>query len=357
MRMRKRHFLLGFIGLLLIVLIVARIYLNGWLLDYVNGALSNIKGYQGSVESIDIALYRGAYRINGLKVEKKTGHIPTPFIAIKTADLSIQWGALFRGRIVSDIDLDTPVLNFAVNPSGTAQQTGAGADWSKVIKDLMPMDINTVTFANGKLTYQDFSTTPKVNIYIDHMRGNVNNLRNVEDASKPLPSTLLVRGDSIGKGALTIKGRMNVLRPIPDLDLDAKIENIDLPALSNYSNAYAAIDIRKGRLSVYSELIIKDKVVSGYIKPIATDIALIDLKKDANPLKFVWQSAVTVVMEIFTNRSKDQFATKIPLSGRLDNIDTDSWATLGGIVRNAFVGAFKKGFEGDTRFDKPAEKE
>ena len=86
-----------------------------------------------------------------------------------------------------------------------------------------------------------------------------------------------------------------------------------------------------------------------YIKPIATDVSLIDLRKSTNPLKLAWESVVAVVVTIFTNHTADQFATKIPLEGRLDNISTDTWAAIGGIIHNAFVEAFKKGIEGSVK--------
>lgn len=331
--------------LVAIALLAGRLYLNAWLPKYVNRVLNTIEGYQGSVEDIDIALYRGAYKIHKLKIDKKTGNIPTPFIAIETVDLSIQWGALLHGRIVSDIELLKPELNFAVSRSGNARQTGAGVDWNKPIRDLMPIDINLVTFRDGKLSYQDFSTTPKVNVYINNMSGEMRNLRNVEDKGNALPSTLIVRGDSIGKGALALDGRLNILKPVPDMDLNLKLEHVHLPALSDYSNAYAAVDIEGGRLNVYSEVRVKNNRVSGYVKPIATDVSLIDLRKPTNPVKLAWEVLVAAVVEIFTNQPHDQFATKIPLEGDLDDIDTDSWSALLGIIRNAFVQAMSKGFD------------
>jgi hypothetical protein len=336
------------------LLIAARLYLNVWLLGYVNDILNRINGYEGSVESIDIDLYRGAYRAHHLQLFKKEGRIPVPFIDIKTVDLSVEWSALLHGRIVSDAELDQPVINFAVNKSGTAEQTGAGVDWSKPIKDLMPIDINLVTFKNGKLTYQDFSTKPQVNIYIHHMSGEAQNLRNVVDANEALPSSLLVKGDSIGGGNLEIKGKMNILKPVPDMDLKTKLEHVHLPALSDYSNAYAAVDIKDGNLNVYSEFILKDNRVSGYVKPLATHVSLIDLSKKTNPIKLAWEAVVAVVVEIFTNHPKDQFATKIPLEGNLDNIDTDSWSAVAGIIRNAFIRAFKNGLDNDEgKLDMP----
>jgi hypothetical protein len=337
----------GFLAFLIILLISGRLYLNIWLPDYVNNVLNNIEGYQGSVESINIDLYRGAYRINKLVLNKKNGNIPTPFIAIHTTDLSIQWSSLIHGRIVSDITLTGPVINFAVNKD--SKQTGKDVDWTKPIKDLMPIDINTVKFNEGKLTYQDFASNPKVNIYIHHMQGEVRNLRNVVNASEPLPSTLYVTGDSIGNGHLEIKGKMNILKDVPDMDLLAQLENVNLPALNNYSNAYADFDFKSGDFSLYSEFIVKNENVSGYIKPIARHIAIIDLRKTSNPIKLVWESIVATVITLFTNHTHDQFATKINLEGRLDNINTDTWSAIGGILHNAFISALKRGLDKDDK--------
>lgn len=351
-RLSKRSKIIigSILAVLVIALIAARIYLGVWLLGYVNKTLANIDGYHGSVEDIDIALYRGAYRIHNLKITKKNGNIPAPFVDIKTIDLSLQWSALFRGRIVSDIDLDAPVLTFAKSPSGTVTQTGREVDWDKPIRDLMPIDINVVTFKNGKISYRDFSSTPKVNVYINDMNGELRNLRNVADATTHLPSKVIINGDSIGNGKLMIRGNMNVLKSIPDMDIDLKLENANLVALTDYSNAYAAIDIKKGTLSVYSELIIKNNRVSGYVKPIASNISLIDLRKTNNPLKLLWESVSAVVVTIFTNQSTDQFATQIPLEGSLDNIDTNVWSAVGGIIRNAFIDALEKGVDGSAKF-------
>ena len=344
---RKRYIIGGAVLVIVGGLIGARLYLDVWALRYVNNVLANIKGYEGSVEDIDIDLYRGAYRIYELKVFKKTGNIPTPFIAIEQSDISIQWGALFHGRIVSDIDLVKPVITFAVNKSGTTEQTGAEVDWTKPIKDLAPIDINLVTFRQGKLSYQDFSATPKVNVYITEMRGQARNLRNVEKEGEALPSDIVVKGKSIGGGDLDIQGKMNILRPVPDMALKAKLVKVNLPALSDYSNAYAAIDIKGGRLDVYSEFNVKNNQVSGYVKPIATKVSLIDLRKPTNPLKLAWELLAMVVVELFTNQPRDQFATKVELQGELGNVDTNIWSTVSGIVRNAFFEAVKRGFDND----------
>jgi len=349
-RIRWRYVLLAFLALIIIGLIAARIYLSYWVVGYVNRTLDSIPGYAGSVRDVDIHLYRGAYTIHDLKLSKVRANMPEPFLSIVQSDLSIQWGALFRGRIVSDVHLTKPHITFAVNPSGTTMQTGEEVNWSKYIDKLMPIDINLVEIINGKLAYKDFSTTPQVNIDIAGMNGELRNLRNVDDRNVALPSTITLKGTSIGKGKFDLSGKLNVLRTFPDMDMDVKLENVSLPALNSYSAAYALIDFAKGNLSIYSEFAIKNGNLTGYIKPIATDIQVVDLRQDTNPIEITWEMLASFVIELFENQPRDQFATKIELEGRIDEVKTNGWSTFVGILRNAFVRAFDKGTEGEVLF-------
>lgn len=327
---------------LLLVIVVVHIYLESWLLDYVNKVLADIPGYPGSAEDIDVNLYRGAYKIHKLVINKKSGGIPTPFVSIDLVDFSIEWRSLFHGRIVSEAILTHPVINYAVK--GEAKQTGIEVDWTKPIKDLMPIDINHVLIKDGSVTYQDFSATPRVNLYMHDIDGAAYNLRNVEDDKHPMPSTLTLEGRSIGKGHLKITGRLNILKKVPDMDLLVALEKVDLPALNNYSQAYASFDFKNGEFDLYSHLVVKDNRVNGYIKPIARHVE-VDVLKDANPLQVAWSAVVAGIIELFTNRTKDQFATQADLEGNLNDFGTDFWETLGGIIGNAFIQALSRGFD------------
>ncbi len=337
-----RNISFGVLILLIVTLVAARIYAPYWVKDYVNKTLDNIPGYSGSVQDIDLALYRGAYVIHGLKIDKDGKDVPIPFVSFPRTDLSLQWGALFEGRVVGDVTLTKPVVNFAVGRSGQTTQTGVTTDWTKPIEELMPLDINWVEIEDGTITYQDFSEREKVDLSIYNLNAKATNLRNVHDKNDPLPSTITARGVSVGKGKLALDGRMNILRPIPDFDLKGKLESINLPALNDYARTAAGIDFTTGTLDIYSDLTVKDGNISGFVKPLATNISLVDLEKDANPIGVIWESLVSVVLEIFENQPKDQFATQIQLEGKIDNPGTDFWATLGGVFHNAFVKAYSK---------------
>jgi len=328
------------LGAVIVLLVVARLYAPIWVTDYVNKSINNIPGYSGSISDVDLHLYRGAYVIHDLKLFKTNAGIPVPFLSFDKSDLSLQWGALLHGRIVGDVTLTHPVINFATGKSG-ATQTGAHVDWTKPIKALMPLDINWVEIKDGTITYQDFDAREKVDLSIYDVNAKATNLRNVEDVSNALPSTLTLRGTSVGKGKLALDGRMNILREIPDFDMKGKLEQVNLPALNDYARHFAGIDFTTGTLNIYSDMTVKNGHVSGFVKPLATHISLLD-PKDPNqtPISVIWESIVSAVMEIFQNQPKDQFATQIRLEGDLNNPKTDFWSTVGGILHNAFVKAY-----------------
>lgn len=219
------------------LLIMARMALPFAVTDYVNRVINRIDGYSGSISDVDIHLYRGAYTIYDLKIFKDNGNIPVPFVDIAVTDFSVEWGALLDGAIVGEVSMNTPKLNFATGKSG-ATQTGTDADWTRPIRDLMPLDINRAEIRNGIIAYKDFSASPPVDLSVTDLNGAVFNLRNVEDKNLALPSHFEGSGKSIGGGELRVVGDTNILKKTPDFDLDAKLENISLPAINSYSNDY-----------------------------------------------------------------------------------------------------------------------
>jgi hypothetical protein len=331
-----RKIAIGTALILILALIGARVYLPYWVTDYVNRQINDIKGYSGSISDVDINLWRGAYQIHNLKIFKTGADIPVPFVDIKTSDLSVQWAALFDGAIVAEIDLYDAHLNFAVDKKGRDIQTGEGAGWSKFVDALSPLDINHLNIHGGEISFQDFSARQPVDIFIKDIALEVENLKDVKDNDKTLPSPIRLSGHSIGGGKVQATGAMNIIRETPDFDLDIKLENAALPSINAYSRSIAAVDFEKGSLSIYIEAAARDGKLRGYIKPIATDVSMVSLEKDGNPLSVLWQSVVSVFAEIFKNHGKDQLATRIPIEGDIDNPETDTWSAVVGIFRNTF---------------------
>ncbi|WP_158871818.1 DUF748 domain-containing protein [Maribellus comscasis] len=330
------------------ILIVVRLILPYVVKKYVNNTLDNLDGYSGHVKDIDLNLFRGAYVIKEVDIVKTEDSIPVPFLNIMRIDLSVHWKALLKGSLAGEVILDQPVINFAtaIDPSTAEKvhQSGTGADWTKMLKNLMPLQINRFEIRKGKINYKDFSTKPQAGIYLNDLNLVATNLSNVNHSNEKLPSAITANATSVGGGKLHMDLAVNVMKEIPDFDVDMKFEDADMTAFNSFMQAYAKIDVEKGILSVYSEVAADSGIVEGYVKPVIEDLQIVDLEKEKDPfLQKIWESIVGGLTELFENHPHDQLATKTPIYGDLNkDVDAGVWPTLGGILKNAFIEAFSK---------------
>ena len=60
-----------------------RLYLPTLVKNYLNRTLNKISGYRGHVEEVHLHLWRGAYSVIDLELNKIGGRIPVPFFSAK----------------------------------------------------------------------------------------------------------------------------------------------------------------------------------------------------------------------------------------------------------------------------------
>jgi hypothetical protein len=218
---RKRKIVYIVLGSLLVLLIAFRIALPYILLKWVNRELTHIKGYSGHVEDIDVALIRGAYILKGTRLDKVDGKVPVPFFSADAIDLSLEWGALFHGKLDGKIGVDHPVLNFVKGPTEATTQTKIDSSWQDVVKKLMPLDINRLTVNEGEIHYRDFYSNPKIDIFTKDVHILATNLSNAERSKELLPSTADASATVYG-GKASLHMRLNVLSKIPVFEMKAE---------------------------------------------------------------------------------------------------------------------------------------
>jgi hypothetical protein len=354
---RKRIFriiLFSLFGLL----IIGRLMLPTLVKNYVNKVLSNMDGYTGSIDDIDIWIIRGAYVIKDLKLDKINGKIPVPFITAKTIDLSIEWRALFKGAVKGKAIFNEAYLNFVAGPDKSSSQTGAETDWTAELKKLLPIQINRFEIHNSKISYLDFHSKPKVDVHINSFNLIATNLSNLDNPDDKLPSVLNAEGITMGHGKLFITGNMNVLKEIPDAAIKLKLTDLDLPALNNLFKAYGKFEFEKGTFSVFSELSLDNSHVLGYVKPIMVKMNVKNWQEEkGNALQKLWVVIVGVTFDVFKNHPKDQFATKVPIEGDLNNIKPGIINALINIIHNGFIKAYDSSFDNTVTFGHSKEKE
>lgn len=343
--MKKRY---KIILVILLLLVGVRIALPFVVKKYLNNLLENIEGYTGHVQDVDLALYRGAYRIDSLAIYSTTQDLGgRPFFATDAIDLSISWRDIFKGAIVGEVVLEQPELNFvAVESEEDSMATGENVDWTEQIKALLPISINLFQINSGQINYIDDFSEPKVDIYLRSMDFTLENIRNTDDDTDPLPSPFQLTAVSLGNGNMNASGRANLLREIPNFDLDFKFENADLTAFNDFFEAYAWFDFERGDINLYTEIALVDSNLTGYFKPLLNDVKVLDWSEEEEGFfNKVYQGVVGGVTEIFENQREDQTATRVEIAGSISNNDVDVVNAIIELLKNAFVQPLRKNLE------------
>ncbi|WP_179339728.1 DUF748 domain-containing protein [Winogradskyella ludwigii] len=334
--------------IIIIILIGARLYLPYYVKSEVNKILADLPGYFGEVEDIDIALYRGAYVIEGVYLNKVNAKTQVPFLNFPKTDISIEWKSIFNGEIVSEIIMENPEIIYVMEDQNTEGNTADADDWSKALTDLVPIDINNFEIHNGKIAFVELQADPNIDLHFEKLELIAKNLRNVSAKDRTLPSPIYASAISIGNGKMTLNGNVNLIKEIPDMNIEFGLEKADITALNPFTRHYAGIDFESGTFELFSELAIADGFMKGYMKPLITNSKLIG--KEDGFLGVLWEGFVGFFKFILKNQSTDTFATKIPLEGDLNNLEASVLPSVINIFGNAWIKAYKGTVDDDIEF-------
>src|SRR5690242_4487711 len=205
---KKRHVwrTMGIIVLVIaVVLGVARLLLPSELRKYVNRTLDRNQLYEGRIGNIEVHLLRGAYSIHDVKISQRTGNVPVPLLAARTVDFSVQWNALLHGKIVGQFTMQEPELNFVASSDQNEAQTGAGAPWLQVIRDLFPFKINSAIIREGSVHFRAFKSDKPADVYLSHLNATVDNLSNIRDETNPLVTKVQASAVAMDQARLDYK--------------------------------------------------------------------------------------------------------------------------------------------------------
>jgi hypothetical protein len=336
------------LGSAALLLLAARAYAPIAIERYANRVLDRTPGYHGKIGDVDLSLWRGAYTIESVSIEKTGGRVPVPFFRSRQVDLSIAWKSLFHGALVGEVWFESPELNFVVGPTRSQRQDGSEADWRKPVRDLFPIRIDRLTARRGAVHFRNFRSEPPVDVYLHDVRLTVSNLTNSLDLSKDL----VVRGQGSATpmqgGRVEARMQLDPYADEPTFDLELTATSLALPQFDDFLRAYAGFDVQRGRLSVYGELAAEKGRFEGYLKPFFEDVDVLDLREEAGEQGWwasLWEAFVGGAAETLQDQAADRVATRIPISGRVDSPEIGFWPTLGNVLRNAFYEAFVPGLE------------
>jgi hypothetical protein len=347
--MKKRYWIP--LAVVLVIFLALHFALEPVVLRQVNKALANMEGMHGEVRDVNIRLFRGAYQVDSLYIftdEQENREVP--FFAVQLIDVSVDWGALFKGEIVADVQLQKPILNYVFD--GEKVDDGDEADLGQLLEEMTPFKINTFAIQEGEIHYLDYTSSPNIDIFMKDLSVMATNLGNIDQDNSPLPSSVSLNGTTIGGGVFQGHIDMNILKEHPDFDLSFELDGVDLNALNDFTEAYAKFEFEAGQLYAATEIVMKDGVFEGYLKPIFENVEISDHREeDKSFWRRAWEKVVGVAFNLFENPDEEQVATKIPFEGNTTETEAKIIPTVFNVFRNAFIEAFSKDLDHELHFE------
>ena len=125
---RRRSKILITLGVIAAVMVAVRVALPSIITREVNQRLHTLEAYDGRIQDVDLALWRGAYRVKGIEIVKRNAARPIPFLQCPRVDFSVQWRALMHGRLTSELVLFSPDINLVRAETEERSQLGTEED-------------------------------------------------------------------------------------------------------------------------------------------------------------------------------------------------------------------------------------
>jgi len=345
--MLRRYKLLWALGILAVLLVGARIALPSVVKDHVNRRLAALESYDGHVADVDIALWRGAYRVDDVVIVKTGAGGATPFFAGDRVDFSVEWRSLLHGSLVSEAVFFSPDINLVQAESKELSQTGAGVNWADALEKLFPFRFNTVTVLDGKVTFRAPGISTQDALQATNVDGEISNITNVVDSGQETFAGFAATAEMLETGTARVAGSTNPLAEQPTFDVNLTVKGVQLPKVNPWLREYIKADAESGEFELYTELAAADGRFEGYAKPILQNVNIVSSEEPVeNPLRRLWEGVVEFAANIVENQEEEQVAARIPFSGTIENPEASIFETVVSVLRNAFVSAFARSLEG-----------
>ncbi|MDE1168893.1 MAG: DUF748 domain-containing protein [Pseudomonas sp.] len=349
---RRYSWPLGVVVAIIVLLVAVHIALPYLVRDYLNGKLADMGDYSGHIADVDLALWRGAYKINGLEINKVDGKVPVPLLKAPVIDIAVSWHALWYDHaVVGEMELLRPELNFVdggVNKQ--ASQTGAGTDWRAQLNKILPFTLNEARVVDGKISFRNFSSKPPVNLSANQVNASLYNLTNVENKAGKRDARFEGHAQLFGQAPLDVTATFDPFSNFEDFQFRLRSTGIELRKLNDFSSAYGKFDFNAGSGDIVIEADANNAKLTGYIKPLLHDVEVFNWQqdvenKDKSILRSIWEAVVGGTETVLKNQHKNQFATRVELNGNVHQQNISGLQAFWQILRNGFVQAFNARYE------------
>src|SRR5262249_40881910 len=123
--------------------------------------------------------------------------------------------------------------------------------------------------------------------------------------------------------------------------------NVDMPSMNDLLRAYGGIDVVSGNFSFFSQLKVRGGDVTGYVKPLFSDVNVYDSAQDRHKslLHQAYEGIVGGLAGLLENRARSEVATETSVRGHVGNVHTSTWEVVLNLIQNAFFKSILPGLK------------
>jgi hypothetical protein len=270
-----------------------------------------------------------------------------PFFRSDRVNLSVEWRSLFRGSIVSEASFLGPELNLVQGRNARESQLGKEENWNARLEELFPFRFNTIEVSDGTVRFLAPGINTRDAITAKHLNGSISNLTNVLETGKEAFADFRIDGEVLDGAPAKVAGSIDAFAAQPTFDVNLEVKKVQLPQVNPWLREFIKADAEAGKFELYMELAAADGKFKGYAKPILQDVDLYRSgEEEQSALKRIWEGFLDFAANVLENKDADQVAARIPFTGTIKDPQTNLFATIASVMRNAFISAFARSLEG-----------
>ncbi|MET0850977.1 MAG: DUF748 domain-containing protein [Candidatus Rokuibacteriota bacterium] len=262
---------------------------------------------------------------------------------------AVEYAPTFRQVDLALARIDNVRLDWVHKRADKSPTAAAGAVVQKTTQQVaerpdMVLRLRELRITRSDLGVIDRGANPEYRVFLNGTDATITNLGNQPAEGR---SQLKIRGKFMGGGDTSVTGSFLANRKGPDFDLDIRIEDTEMTKMNDLLRAHGGFDVVSGTFNFYSELKVKDGHIDGYVKPLFRDLVAYSPAQDREKgfVQKLKERVVNVVGKVMRNVPRKEVATKVDISGPLENPEYSTLQVILRIVQNAFFKAILPGFE------------
>lgn len=222
------------VALVVAAAVAFRIFAGGALRGWAETRLNEeLQGYRVELPELRIDVLRLGLQLLGLTLRQEANPEP-PVARIERLGLSLSWTALLRGRLLAELELESPRLHVdrgQVVEEAKDEEDIEDRGWQEALFAIYPLEIDRLQVDDGALSYVDEKGGAPLRF--DRVELTARDIRNVRSAAGAYPSPISMRARVFESGELRVDGGADLLAtPHAAVDVDVELETVPLQALA-----------------------------------------------------------------------------------------------------------------------------